>query len=57
MNIIDEKEETFYNMEMEFSKKEEKMMLGHYKTCCPKIEKKRLKIEWSVVDILKKNNN
>ena len=54
MKIINEKKETIYKMDLEMSKEEEKLLLEHYKKNCPKKDKKNLKMEWSIIDLLKK---
>ena len=53
MKVLREKRETVYKMDMEMSKEEQRMLIDHYKKNCPKKDKKNLKMEWSVIDLLK----
>jgi hypothetical protein len=54
MKILNEKKETVYKMDFEISKEEERLLLDHYKKNCPKKDKKNFKMEWSVIDLMKK---
>ena len=54
MKILNEKKETVYRMDLDMTKEEQRLLLDHYKVNCPKKDKKNLKMEWAVIDLLKK---
>lgn len=55
MKILDEKNEEFVKLDVEFDKAEEKMLLDYYDKHCTRAEREamQMELEWSFVNILK----
>lgn len=55
MKILSEKDETIVNMEVDFTEKEYNLMLNYAQDNMSTEELDRLMIEWSLIDIIKKD--